>query len=48
MSHVILQNVYKKYGDVDVIHDVNLQIDKGEFVATAKVKQAQQVLPTVE
>ena len=32
MSHVILENVHKKYGDVGVIHDVNLQIEKGEFV----------------
>ena len=32
MSYVNLRNVHKKYGDVDVIHDVNLHIDKGEFV----------------
>ena len=32
MSHVILKNVDKKYGDVGVIYDVNLQIEKGEFV----------------
>ena len=32
MPYVILRNVQKQYGDVDVIHDVNLQIDKGEFV----------------
>ncbi len=32
MPHVVLQNVNKKYGDVGVIHDVNLQIEKGEFV----------------
>ncbi len=32
MSYVILRHVHKKYGNVDVIHDVNLQIDKGEFV----------------
>ena len=32
MSHVILQNVHKQYGNVNVIHDVNLQIEKGEFV----------------
>jgi len=32
MSHVILKNVHKKYGDVGVIYDVNLQIEKGEFV----------------
>ena len=32
MPYVILRNVYKQYGDVNVIHDVNLQIDKGEFV----------------
>ncbi len=32
MSYVTLRNVHKQYGDVDVIHDINLQIDKGEFV----------------
>ena len=32
MSHVILKNVHKKYGDVGVIYDVNLHIEKGEFV----------------
>ena len=32
MSHVILKNVHKKYGDVGVIYDINLQIEKGEFV----------------
>ena len=32
MSHDILKNVHKKYGDVGVIYDVNLQIEKGEFV----------------
>ena len=32
MSHVILKNVHKKYGDVCVIYDVYLQIEKGEFV----------------
>lgn len=32
MSHVILTSVYKKYGDVEVIHNVDLQIEKGEFV----------------
>ena len=32
MSHVILKNVFKKFGDVGVIHNVGLQIEKGEFV----------------
>ena len=32
MTHVIIENVNKKYGDLRVIHDVNLQIEKGEFV----------------
>ena len=32
MSHVILKNVYKKYSNVNVIHNVNLQIEKGEFL----------------
>ena len=32
MTHVIIENVNKNYGDQRVIHDVNLQIEKGEFV----------------
>ena len=32
MSHVILNSVFKKFGDVSVIHNVDLQIEKGEFV----------------
>ena len=32
MSHVILKNVFKKFGDVGVIHNVGLQIEKGEIV----------------
>ena len=32
MSHVILKNVCKKFGDVNVLHNVNLQIEKGEFL----------------
>ena len=32
MSHVILKNVFKKFGDVSVIHNVDLKIEKGEFV----------------
>ena len=32
MTHVIIENVNKNYGDLRVIHDVNLQIEKGEFV----------------
>ena len=32
MTHVIIENVNKKYGDLRVIQDVNLQIEKGEFV----------------
>ena len=32
MSHVILKNVCKKFGDVSVLHNVNLQIEKGEFL----------------
>ena len=32
MSHVILSNVFKKFGDASVIHNVDLQIEKGEFV----------------
>jgi len=32
MSHVILKNVSKSFGNESVIHDVNLQIEKGEFL----------------
>ena len=32
MSHVILKNVCKKFGDVSVLHNVNLHIEKGEFL----------------
>jgi len=32
MSHVILKNVCKKFGNVSVLHNVNLQIEKGEFL----------------
>ncbi|MFT7253321.1 MAG: lactose/L-arabinose transport system ATP-binding protein [Paracoccaceae bacterium] len=31
MSSVILQNVIKKYGDVQVVHGINLEIDDGDF-----------------
>ena len=31
MSGVTLKNAIKKYGDVQVIHDIDLQIDNGEF-----------------
>ena len=31
MSGVTLTNAVKKYGDVQVIHDIDLQIDNGEF-----------------
>ncbi|MDE9449834.1 sn-glycerol-3-phosphate ABC transporter ATP-binding protein UgpC [Aliiroseovarius sp. Z3] len=31
MSGVTLSNAVKKYGDVQVIHDIDLQIDNGEF-----------------
>ncbi|WP_282182146.1 ABC transporter ATP-binding protein [Aliiroseovarius marinus] len=31
MSGVTLTNAIKKYGDVQVIHDIDLQIDNGEF-----------------
>ena len=31
MSHVILKNVSKTYGNVGVIHKINLKIKKGEF-----------------
>jgi multiple sugar transport system ATP-binding protein len=32
MASVSLQNVAKSFGDVEVLHDINLQIDDGEFV----------------
>ncbi|MCK0141249.1 sn-glycerol-3-phosphate ABC transporter ATP-binding protein UgpC [Aliiroseovarius sp. F20344] len=31
MSGVTLTNAIKKYGDIQVIHDIDLQIDNGEF-----------------
>ncbi|WP_368184716.1 ABC transporter ATP-binding protein [Aestuariibius sp. HNIBRBA575] len=31
MSGVVLKNVVKKYGDVEVIHGIDLQIEDGEF-----------------
>jgi lactose/L-arabinose transport system ATP-binding protein len=31
MSGVTLNNVIKKYGDVQVIHGINLEIEDGEF-----------------
>ena len=31
MSGVTLTNAIKKYGDVQVIHDIDLQIENGEF-----------------
>ncbi|HLP69053.1 MAG TPA: ATP-binding cassette domain-containing protein, partial [Rhizobium sp.] len=32
MGHIRLTNVKKSFGAVDVIHDINLEIDDGEFV----------------
>lgn len=32
MGHIKLTNVMKSYGVVDVLHDVNLEIEDGEFV----------------
>ena len=32
MGHIKLANVMKSYGAVDVLHDVNLEIEDGEFV----------------
>ena len=31
MSHIELRNVHKRYGEVRVLHDINLQIEPGEF-----------------
>lgn len=31
MSGVTMKNVVKKYGDVQVIHGIDLEIDDGEF-----------------
>ncbi len=31
MSGVTMKNVIKKYGDVQVIHGIDLEIDDGEF-----------------
>jgi nitrate/nitrite transport system ATP-binding protein len=33
MSHLELRNVCKSYGDVEVLADINLSIEEGEFVA---------------
>ena len=32
MGHIKLTNVMKSFGTVDVLHDINLEIDDGEFV----------------
>lgn len=32
MSKIEVSNLYKSYGDVDVLHDINLVINEGEFV----------------
>ena len=31
MAEVVLNNVVKKYGDIQVIHGVDLQVNDGEF-----------------
>jgi hypothetical protein len=42
LETTLLKGLEDKYGQGSI------DLDKGEFVATAKAKQAQQVLPTVE
>jgi ABC-type sugar transport system ATPase subunit len=32
MSHVVLREIRKNYGSLEVIHGINLSIDKGEFI----------------
>ena len=32
MASVELKNIYKKFDDVEVLHDINLKIDEGAFV----------------
>ncbi|MGO4841714.1 ATP-binding cassette domain-containing protein, partial [Rhizobiaceae sp. 2RAB30] len=32
MGHIKLTNVTKSFGSVDVLHDINLEIEDGEFV----------------
>jgi ABC-type sugar transport system ATPase subunit len=32
MGHIKLTNVMKSYGSVDVLHDINLEVEDGEFV----------------
>ncbi|MDI9606959.1 MAG: ATP-binding cassette domain-containing protein, partial [Atribacterota bacterium] len=33
MARVILQNVWKKYGKVEAVKGINLEIEDGEFIA---------------
>ncbi len=32
MKHVVIKNIIKKYGDLQVVHGINFDIDSGEFV----------------
>jgi multiple sugar transport system ATP-binding protein len=32
VAHVVIRNLVKKYGDVQVVHGIDFEIDKGEFV----------------
>ncbi|MCZ6578439.1 MAG: ABC transporter ATP-binding protein [Gammaproteobacteria bacterium] len=33
MSHVIINNVVKRYGDLTALHELNLEIEEGEFLS---------------
>ncbi|MDB5980485.1 MAG: Spermidine/putrescine transporter ATPase [Pseudomonas sp.] len=33
MSYLIVENLSKSYGDVTVLHDINLSIEQGEFIS---------------
>jgi len=32
MASVLLKNIYKNFGDVEVLHNINLEVGEGEFV----------------
>ena len=32
MAELLIQDVGKSYGDVEVLHDINLEVEKGEFI----------------
>ncbi len=32
MAELLIQDVGKSYGDIEVLHDINLEVEKGEFI----------------